>query len=661
MLKLLELQKATLTPVTRLANLALPSPGIKFKSSQMPFVQRENISHFLRACEMPPYNLPSHDRFLTVDLYDNKDPAQVIQCIGAFSRALNAIDPSQFPHVIGPKKSANATSAKGHAKMASLDSSGGYGRSRGFSGASQASDNFAARAMSPVLTGGSNSSKAADASSRQPAVSSWSKKGDEGATAPAWNIAQYGYMGGASQGNQGISFGARRQITSASVQVPSLAEKEKRRKEQEMEAERTRREQEDSRRQQEERDRLDEESRWEEESRRQRQKQKDELERQRKQWEEEERQWKEEEERRKREEERAASALPTTPGAARYLSQTEQKSSPRSPDTPENARIQDLERQLEEARERERQYQLEREQKKRPETKPKPVFSMLEQTRSPASQPSMRPAAVTAAQSPSVDPIHDERTFLQGEWAKQQPPPDAGPSTPITKSQPDFSSAVPPNTTPLALRPGSPVRAHSEIEREVTAAREQAPDRDPYASPAPVPQADEDAAPTPEAPETDPTGQIQSSSAANDDYRSYTPSTFTSSTTAPNTNSPRFSRFNPQSTSTRSISPFKRPTPFASTFSNTSTPPTNPTNPSNPSQPSSSSFSHETSMSSTAELAGEDKRRIESQKATIEGGKRGKTLMEREMERERERQREWEEVQAEKVRVGGPKGPRAMR
>jgi hypothetical protein len=66
-------------------------------------------------------------------------------------------------------------------------------------------------------------------------------------------------------------------------------------------------------------------------------------------------------------------------------------------------------------------------------------------------------------------------------------------------------------------------------------------------------------------------------------------------------------------------------------------------------------------MSSTAELAAEDRKRTESQQATIEGGKKGKSLMEREMERERERQREWEEVQAEKVRVGGPRGPRAMR
>lgn len=193
----------------RLANLVLPPPGIKYKASSMPFVQRENISHFLRACEMPPLNLHAHDRFLTVDLYDNKDPAQVIQCIGAFSRAANAANPSRFPSVIGPKK--GATSTPGHATNKSVESVGAYSRSRGLSGASQTSENMAARALSPALTGGSASSKATDVS-RVPTVSSWSKRGDEGNTAPAWNIHQYGYMGGASQGNQGVNFGARRQI-----------------------------------------------------------------------------------------------------------------------------------------------------------------------------------------------------------------------------------------------------------------------------------------------------------------------------------------------------------------------------------------------------------------------------------------------------------------
>jgi hypothetical protein len=90
-----------------LANMVLPPPGVKFKKSQMPFIQMENISHFLKACEMPPLNMHAHDRFLTVDLFEAKDPAQVLQCIGAFSRQAHAANPSKFTSTIGPKKQGN--------------------------------------------------------------------------------------------------------------------------------------------------------------------------------------------------------------------------------------------------------------------------------------------------------------------------------------------------------------------------------------------------------------------------------------------------------------------------------------------------------------------------------------------------------------------------
>jgi hypothetical protein len=53
----------------------------------------------------------------------------------------------------------------------------------------------ASRALSPTLTGGSNSSRATDGARSPPAnVSSWSKKSDHGTTAPAWNIHQYGTL-----------------------------------------------------------------------------------------------------------------------------------------------------------------------------------------------------------------------------------------------------------------------------------------------------------------------------------------------------------------------------------------------------------------------------------------------------------------------------------
>ncbi|KAI2066829.1 calponin [Ophidiomyces ophidiicola] len=89
----------------RLLNLAVGSPGVKYKASKMPFVQMENISHFLHACQMAPLNLQPHDVFLTVDLYESKDPAQVLQCLVAFSRRANALEPAKFPRAIGKVKS----------------------------------------------------------------------------------------------------------------------------------------------------------------------------------------------------------------------------------------------------------------------------------------------------------------------------------------------------------------------------------------------------------------------------------------------------------------------------------------------------------------------------------------------------------------------------
>src|SRR5690606_13990966 len=78
----------------------------------------------------------------------------------------------------------------------------------------------------------------------------WSKKDQEGTTIPAWNVVQYGYMGGASQ-NQGISFGSRRQITQTPVisdfekrRAVEREEREKLRKQQQEEAEELRKKQE---------------------------------------------------------------------------------------------------------------------------------------------------------------------------------------------------------------------------------------------------------------------------------------------------------------------------------------------------------------------------------------------------------------------------------
>lgn len=240
----------------------------------MPFVQMENISHFLRACQQPPLNLQSHDIFQTVDLFECKDPAQVLQCISSFSRKAHAVQPSRFPSVIGEKSRTGVVSPQSTGGFST--GSARYGRSRGASNTSEVSStpsNQASQAIggrgSPSRLSETGSSKDANgANTSSGGVSSWSKKGDEGATTPAWNIHQYGYMGGASQGNQGITFGGRRQITTPAPKVPSLAEKERKRREQEAEADRQRLQAEEAeyqrrieREAEEERDRIAEEQR----------------------------------------------------------------------------------------------------------------------------------------------------------------------------------------------------------------------------------------------------------------------------------------------------------------------------------------------------------------------------------------------------------------
>jgi hypothetical protein len=143
----------------------------------MPFVQMENISHFLDFVSRPPVSLPPHDRFLTVDLYEKKDPAQVVQCISAFSRLAHRINPSAFPTTVGGLK-AGALSPQ-------------------LSGVSNGGNGFGERKVSGNSVNGGKPA----VPPRKPMTTAWTKPEHEGVTAPAWNIAQYGYIGGANQGN----------------------------------------------------------------------------------------------------------------------------------------------------------------------------------------------------------------------------------------------------------------------------------------------------------------------------------------------------------------------------------------------------------------------------------------------------------------------------
>jgi transgelin len=261
----------------------------------MPFVQMENISHFLRACELPPLSLPSHDRFLTVDLYDHKDPAQVLQCIAAFSRRANAVNPRNFPEPLGGKSKGASMSPQGTGSSAGARSpaytTNAPVRPRGLSSPNDSAPSYTFNPLNKAAystSGRTSPTKPAKPSLARGGlasggpVSSWSKEDDQNKTAPAWNIHQYGYMGGASQGNLGVAFGARRQITSQAPAVPSLAEKEKRLREKLEEEQRElaakqaqeqadREYEAERRRVEEERARMEEERRWAAETKRLRQ------------------------------------------------------------------------------------------------------------------------------------------------------------------------------------------------------------------------------------------------------------------------------------------------------------------------------------------------------------------------------------------------------
>jgi transgelin len=595
----------------KLANLLLqPSHGaIKFKASPMPFIQMENISHFLKACEMDPLNMPAHDRFLTVDLYEGKDPAQVLQCLGAFSRLANLLKPQVFRTTIGPKKAGGAgvvSPTNTGPANGSWRQSASFGRSPSPTKPSAALPGSGARAMSPALTGGSTGSQKTDGGTKSPSgpVSSWSKKSDEGNTAPAWNIHQYGYMGGASQGNQGISFGARRQITSQAPSVPSLAEKERMRKEKAAEEERLRQQAEEAeyrrraeREAEEERERVEEERRWEEETKRARDEERRHMEDQKRQWAEQERRWKEEEEARRKEDEKFMQKKmppekPRVPSSGILRGQTlsqyqreqaAQAQSNGNDETPEQRRVRELEQQLEEARERERQYQAEREERMR-------------QGKDRGSRPTTAQTDATSETSWAGD----ERDYLRQQWQSNQETASraAQPGAPQTRPLPK----------PVANRP-LPVPSMAEEEDE---------------SPIPKP--------------------LQPSNSASSLPRNLRPSTSASSIPQLNpdsapTSSPLGSSNRPLPTPDKEFAPYTPQSQSRTAQYLTTNPAPSPAAPRISSALEAGDTAREQSSLRDS--------RIASQTSTKAGGFAAKSLLEKEMERERERQKEWEANQAE--------------
>ncbi|KAK5698893.1 calponin [Elasticomyces elasticus] len=627
----------------QLATLALSPPGIKFKKSQMPFIQMENISHFLRACEMPPLNMPAHDRFLTVDLFEAKDPAQVLQCLGAFSRVAHSVRPERFRTTIGPRK-------RGGGGVVSPTNTGGNGGWRGstYGRAPSPAKNHpsvssampsSSRAMSPALTGGSTGSQGSNAAKSPGPTSSWSSRKDEGMTSPAWNIHQYGYMGGASQGNQGISFGARRQITSQGPAVPSLADKERKRKVKVEEEERVRVEVEERRRVEEERERVEEERRWEDETRRQREEERRRVEEQKRMWEEQERRWRDEEEVRRKEAAEMQKFVKKAPERPRVSSSSILRGQSLSQyqkelagagtqhgsveETPEMKRVRELEKQLEEARERERQYQAEREERLR---------NGGERSR-PSTAQTERPQSSRESEASWVG---DEREVLRQAW--QQSSRDGTPAKPAAPGA-KRPLPMPEEVEEASPPPRLPSRT---LPQPAAVDEEEAEDEEPPRVPSrtlPQPtvvdeQQHEDEHDEDDEPPSLPTRSLQQADSLSSIHRF----DGTGNGEGAPTSSPLGSANRPLPTPDKEYAAYVSPTKprvvsRTEQFLAANTAPSE-------ARPRVSS-SREAGDSSAEQAADRD-RRVASQAKTKAGGWAGKSLLEREMERERERQREWE-------------------
>ncbi|KAI8320707.1 putative muscular protein, partial [Martensiomyces pterosporus] len=86
------------TALCKLANAVVPG-RIKINTSRLAFKQMENINSFLSTAK--EIGCPSHELFQTVDLFEAKNPGQVVDAIFSFSR--NAAKRGFSTPALGPK------------------------------------------------------------------------------------------------------------------------------------------------------------------------------------------------------------------------------------------------------------------------------------------------------------------------------------------------------------------------------------------------------------------------------------------------------------------------------------------------------------------------------------------------------------------------------
>ncbi|EPX72972.1 SM22/transgelin-like actin modulating protein Stg1 [Schizosaccharomyces octosporus yFS286] len=75
--------------------------NIRYKESNMPFVQMENISTFINFAQQV-VGVPSQDMFQTADLFERRNDEQVLRAIHSFSRYAAKKYPNKV-HGLGPK------------------------------------------------------------------------------------------------------------------------------------------------------------------------------------------------------------------------------------------------------------------------------------------------------------------------------------------------------------------------------------------------------------------------------------------------------------------------------------------------------------------------------------------------------------------------------
>lgn len=85
----------------RVINVIEPNSIRKIETSNMPFKQRENISHFLQACRR--MGVKEYECFETVDLFDLKDLGAVVRCLHALGRNVQRTQPT-FRPTLGVKE-----------------------------------------------------------------------------------------------------------------------------------------------------------------------------------------------------------------------------------------------------------------------------------------------------------------------------------------------------------------------------------------------------------------------------------------------------------------------------------------------------------------------------------------------------------------------------